>query len=317
MTSLPYLDRATLFGLLSWPQAVDALSTALRAGLDPAAALSRSSVPTTAGELLLMPAESADSVGFKLVSLAPGNPSLGKPRIQGLYVLFDAKTLSPQVLIDGSALTSLRTPAVSALAVRHLAAADAQRLTVFGSGPQSLDHVRAIAAIRPITSVRMVSRRSDAVKTACAALQEEGRQARPGTPQSVRDADIVVCATTSAVPLFDGDLLGDHACVVAIGSHQPGVRELDERVFGRARRVVVEDRRTALREAGDVMAAIETGTIGAGDLIDISDLVEKATSGGVPAAPSGISVFKSVGMGWQDLVIAEAASAAWLSRAPA
>ena len=304
MRSLPYVDAAALTGLVSWRRAQDALASALLAGLDPAAGLPRVSVPTTAGELLLMPAETADAVGFKLLSLAPGNPALGHPRIQGLYVLFDAATLSPQLLIDGSALTSLRTPAVSALAVDHLAVADARVLTVFGTGPQALGHVQAIASIRPIDRVRVVSRRPEAAAALCAAIRADGMGAEPGTDGSIGGADIVVCVTTSAVPVFDGDLLDDHACVVAIGSHQPGVRELDDRVFARAAHVVVEERVTALREAGDVIAAVEAGVLAATDLLTLTEILTGSIR-------RGLSVFKSVGMGWQDLVIAQAAHAAW------
>lgn len=138
-------------------------------------------------------------------------------------------------------------------------------------------------------------------------MRDAAIAAEPGTGGAVRGADIVVCATAAAVPLFDGDLLPAHACVVAIGSHQAQVRELDDRVFARAGRVVVvEERATALRGAGDVILAIEAGAIGASHLIDLGEMItlDRAT---------GLSVFKSVGMGWQDLVLAEALRAAWLS----
>ena len=310
MRPLPFLDASTLASLISWREAQDALENALRGGLDLAAAVPRAAVPTRSGELLLMPAESISAVGFKLLGLAPGNPAIGLPRIQGLYALFDADTLSLQLLIDGPALTLLRTPAVSALAVRYLAVPEAQVLTIFGTGPQARAHVQVIASIRPISTVNVVARRLEAAAAMCAELDDVGLAAHPGTETSVSDADIVVCVTTSAVPLFDGELLADHACVVAIGSHQSGVRELDDRVFARASRIVVEDHRTALREAGDVIMAIESGALVASDLLDMTQML---------AAPEvvGLSVFKSVGMGWQDLAVAEAARAAWRSAVPA
>lgn len=310
MRSLPFLDASTLTSLVSSHQAQAALERALRSGLDRPVSLPRVAVPIRSGELLLMPAESGDAAGVKLLGIAPGNPSAGLPRIQGLYVLFDADTLTPQLLIDGSALTLLRTPAVSTLAVQHLASPNAQVLTIFGTGPQSKAHVQAIAAIRPISAVRVVARRPEAAAALCKTLRADGIAADPGTEQDVADADIVVCATTSAVPLFHGELLTDHACVVAIGSHQRGVRELDEQVFARASRVVVEDCETALREAGDVIRAIDCGTLMTSDLIDMVQML-------YAPSPQGVSVFKSVGMGWQDLAVAEAAHAAWLSGAPA
>ena len=107
---------------LSPREAVDALEAALRAGLDPDADPPRQAVGTEAGELLIMPSASPGAAGVKLVTVAPGNPERGLPRIQGVYVLFDPATLAPGRAVDGIALTNLRTAAVSALAVRHLAA---------------------------------------------------------------------------------------------------------------------------------------------------------------------------------------------------
>ena len=134
----------------------------------------------------------------------------GEPRIQGVCVVFDAATLAPVALVDGIALTNVRTPAVSALAVRALAAPDARRLLVFGRGPQAHGHVEAIRAVRPIEHVDMVGRDADGVDALVAA------------------ADIVCCATTAREPLFDGSLVADHATVVAIGSHEPDAREVDD-----------------------------------------------------------------------------------------
>lgn len=308
VNSLPYIDADTLTSLLSWAQAIDALEQFLRTGVDLAGAPPRGAVPTAHGELLLMSAESAEAVGFKLVSVAPDNPGIGLPRIQALYTLLDAPTLTPRVLVDGTALTSLRTPALSALAASRLAVADARTLTVFGAGPQARAHVHALSSVRPVERVRIVARNADRAAKLAAQLSEEGFPATAGTADSVRTADIVVCATTSSVPVFDGSLLADQACVLAVGSHHPDRRELDERVFARAERIVVEERAAALREAGDVILAMEIGACAADDLIDVAELMVLPPS-------SGLSVFKSVGMGWEDLVVAEAAYARWLGPA--
>ena len=299
MTGIPFLDAATLRSLMPWPAAIDALAAALRAG-DTGTQPPRVSVPVAGGELLLMPAESAGSAGVKVLGIAPGNPASGRPRIQGLYVLFDAATLTPRLLVDGPALTALRTPAVSALAAMHLAAPGAARLVVFGAGPQARGHVEALGSVRPLDTVLVVGRNASRTSTFVAELVAAGYPAVVGTPDAVAEADLVVCATTSAQPVFDGRRLAPHACVLAVGSHEPGVRELDDVVFDRAERVVVEDRSTALREAGDVIAAIATGSCAPAALIELAKLLTMSP------AP-GISVFKSVGMGWQDLAVAEAA----------
>ena len=306
MNALPYLDAATVTGLLPWRVAVEAIEDALRraAATGGAAGPPRVAIPVPGGELLLMPAASAAAVGVKVLTIAPDNPAVGRPRIQGLYVLFDPATLAPWLLIDGTALTTVRTPAVSAFAATHLAAPAASRLIVFGTGPQARGHIEALSSVRALATVLVVARNPLQSRKFVAQLVADGYPAVAGTPDAVDEAELVVCATTSAVPVFDGCRLADHACVLAVGSHQRGVRELDETVFARAERVVVEDRDTAIREAGDVIAAIEGGSCSADALIELPELLTMSPS-------DGISVFKSVGMAWQDLAVAQAAGNRW------
>ncbi|MGW0199005.1 ornithine cyclodeaminase family protein, partial [Nonomuraea sp. NPDC003201] len=161
MTGLPYLDAATVERLVPMGRAVRILEDALRAGLDPEATPQRPIVDLPAGQLLLMPAAAGRYAGVKAVTIAPGNPDRELPRIQGTYLLFDGDTLTPLAALDGIALTSLRTPAVSALAVSHLADGDARRLVVFGSGPQAWGHVLALREVRPIEDVTVVGRDRD------------------------------------------------------------------------------------------------------------------------------------------------------------
>ena len=302
MKALPFMDADALTRAVSWQQAILALSDALSAGLDVGSVPPRSRMPTAHGELMLMPAGSATALGVKLLGIAPANDHRGLPRIHALYVLFDPVTLAPRLLIDGTALTTLRTPALSALAVQQLSSPDAATLTVFGSGPQAGAHVAAIRAVRPITAVTVVGRNPVRAADLAVQLRTDGLEVGLGGPDAVRDADVVVCATNSGVPLFDGNLLADHACVVAVGSHQPDARELDDRVFIRAARVVVEERATALREAGDIVLAIGAGALTPEALTPLADLP------GLPPI-DGLTVFKSVGMGWQDLAVAAAAAA--------
>jgi ornithine cyclodeaminase len=283
--SLPYLDGE----LLAPVEAVDALEASLRDGLDVDADPPRSSVRAGAGELLLMPSAAGGGLGVKLVSIAPD----GDPRIKGVFVLFDGTTLAPVALVDGIALTDVRTSAVSALAVRHLAP-DARRLVVFGTGPQARAHVAALRAVAPIEHVGVVGR--DRSRTAAFA-EEVGGEVADG----VAGADLVCCATTAREPLFRGEDAEPHATVVAIGSHEPDAREVDEQFVRRAT-VVVESRASALREAGDVVMAVAAGALDAGDLHDLAELVR-----GEVLIRTGPRFFKSTGMAWEDLVIATAA----------
>ena len=301
---LPFLDAAALAERLSMSDAVDALEAALQAGLDPAADPQRTSVPTPNGDLLLMPS-AAGAVAVKLVSIAPANPDRGLPRIQGVVVLFDPVTLTPVALIDGAALTTLRTPAVSALAVRHAARADAHRLVVFGSGPQADGHIAAMRAVRPITDVVIVGRdpgRAQALADRWSGRTAPGLTTRVGSAADVADADLIVCATTAREPLFDGRSVRPGACVVAVGSHEPSARELDADLVRRSR-IVVEDVATALREAGDLILA----DVPASDLLTLADLVHARRA---PQREPSPVVVKTVGMAWQDAVVAAAAHSA-------
>jgi ornithine cyclodeaminase/alanine dehydrogenase-like protein (mu-crystallin family) len=243
----------------------------------------------------------------KLVTVAPENPERGLPRIQGVYVLFDPATLAPAALVDGIALTNLRTAAVSALAVRHLAAAGAKRLVVFGTGAQGWAHVGAVRAVAPdIARVDVIARDRERLGTFVARCRagHDGLEAHAATPDAVAGADVVVCATTAREPLFDAALVPDDATVVAIGSHEPAAREVDAALAGRAT-VVVESRASALREAGDVIGAIDEGALRADDLVPLAALV-RGDSGPAPGRPR---LFKSTGMAWEDLVVAAAVHA--------
>ena len=262
---------------LTAAQAADALEAALRGGLDPEADPPRASVPVEGGELLVMPSAAAGHPVVKLVTIG------GDPRIQGVCVVFDRETLSPVAVLDGIAVTNLRTAAVSALAVRHLARPDAGRLLIFGRGPQAQAHEAAMREVRPIDHVDMVGRDHGDIDELVAA------------------ADIVCCCTTARAPLFDGALVADDATVVAIGSHEPAARETDDALAARAT-IVVESRASALREAGDVIAAIAAGATSADRLVTLAALVR----GEAAPDPGRPRLFKSTGMSWEDAVVAAA-----------
>ena len=300
---IPFLDAADVERLLPPAGAVDALERALLAGLDPEADPPRSIVEAPRGELLLMPSTAAGPVGVKLATIAPANPDRGLPRIQGVYALFDPETLAPVALVDAIALTSLRTAAVSALAVRRLASPEASRLLVFGTGPQGWAHVLAMREVRPIVSVLVAGRDPGRLQTfvhRCRSLGIEAAVADASTAP-VKEADVICCCTTARKPLFEGALVADGACVVAVGSHEASARELDAGLLGRST-VVVEAVSPALREAGDVIQAVDSGELLAESIVTLPALVR----GGATAAPDRPRVFKSTGMAWEDAVVAAA-----------
>jgi ornithine cyclodeaminase/alanine dehydrogenase-like protein (mu-crystallin family) len=283
--------------------AIDALEEAFRA-LDPGAGPLRTNVETPRGTLLLMPAFGEAGVGVKLVALTPTNPSRGLPFVQASYVLFDAETQSPEAVLDGAALTALRTAAVSGLATRLLAREDAARLVMFGAGVQARSHLEAMRTVRPsVRDVVVVSRSQGPADALTADARAAGLTARLGQPADVAEADLVCTCTTSEEPLFDGALLPPGAHVNAVGSSLPETRELDTETVRRAR-LVVETRVVALAEAGDLLIPIAEGAIDAGHVA--ADLTEAVRGTPVRRSPEDVTVFKSVGMAFEDLVVARA-----------
>ena len=169
---------------LGWAAAIDAIRAAIvsdsATGVPP-----RTVVDVRAGQLLLMPAAVDRYAGVKVVSIAPDNPVRGLPRVQGAYLLFDATTLQVAAVLDGVALTTLRTAAVSALAVDRLARPEEARLVVFGCGPQARGHIEALSQVRPIRQVTIVEPERQSGRSPGPALCG-GRRPRVGRPPGSR-----------------------------------------------------------------------------------------------------------------------------------
>jgi ornithine cyclodeaminase len=302
---LGHIAASELSAVLPWGAAVDALESAFQTE-DPSAGPVRSHLAVPGGEMLLMPAQTSTDVGVKLVTLAPGNAGIGLPFIQGLYILLSPGTLTPELLIDGAALTRLRTAAVSALATRWLAPPDARHLVLFGAGQQAEPHAIAMAAVRPIERVTVVSRGARRARDLVDRLAAVGFDARTGTPDAVEEADIVCTCTTSPAPVFPTSRLREGAHVNAVGAYRPDRRELDGALLARSL-LVVETRASALAEAGDILLAIAEGHISPSDIAgELADVVHGRVRRGHPRETT---VFKSVGLGIEDLVLARAAQA--------
>ena len=298
----------------SFLSAVNAIEEALLGGLDPAGDLPRSILPIEKGELLLMPSTSVEGSGIKVLTIAPNNPALNAPRIQGIYLLFDKENLAISSILDGAALTTYRTPAISFAAVRkglELSRGEISVL-VFGSGPQAISHIQTLAALDvKVTSVVFVVRDIEKAQkripdvaqmglTSDCAIHILGADSHE-VNQHLQQADLVIAATTARTPLFDSTLLKQSVIVIAVGSHEPDVREIDSKLVARAQ-VVVETRASALREAGDVIMAIGDGSITAQSLHELADVV----CGRTTLNREQPIFFKSSGMSWEDLVIARA-----------
>ena len=296
------LDHEEVRQRLSMGAAVDALEVAIlsgRIGRTPP----RQHLHDGEQELLLMPSFLEGGATVKLVGIDPANPARGLPRIQGVVVLFEGPGLSPSAVLDAAALTGLRTAAVSGLSTRYLARPDSERLVIIGAGPQAYAHLDAMVAVAPIREVRVVTRRREpADRLAQHARTVYGLSAEVAGADAVAGADLVCACTTSPTPVFDGAALPAGVHINAVGSYRPDLQELDVATV-RACRVVVEDRDAALRESGDLVQAAVAGW----DPASISADLEEVVRGRVPVRTSAQdrTLFDSVGLAYEDLIIAE------------
>jgi ornithine cyclodeaminase len=307
------IDAATLHRLLPRCDAVAAIESVLKDGLDPEQDTPRVSTPVPGGEILLMPSRGDRFAGVKIATVAPGNSARGLPKIQGLYVLLDADTLAPVAVMDGAELTLIRTPAVTVTAIKHLLLAGTgglrvDRLVVFGTSVQALAHVRTATEVLDVGEVIVIGRRPDAaarLAATVAGIASENVQSGAGTPARVGgvadldDADVIVCATSSREPIFDGSRAKSSAVVAAIGSHGLDAREIDPELARRAD-VVVEARASALREGGDLIPARSVEEWERYPPANLAELV----AGAVRRRPDSPALFTGVGMSWEDLAVA-------------
>lgn len=282
--------------------AIDSLRSALIAG-DDLRSVPRTTFDADHGSVLLMPAASARHVGVKLVSVAPDNAARGLPRVQGVYVLMNATTLTPVWQADAAPLTVLRTTAVSMLGVLTIQAAIGRAAVdsavVFGSGPQAEAHVRAIDELGLARRCTIVGRTSDAATRAAAAWSKPTLLVAAGNARDVQGAGLVVCCTSAATPLFDADDVDASAVVVAIGAHTPDHREVPTGVMAHAD--IVTDGASAGGTAGDILRAAQ----------DVGHGLPSSTLGSIlrgeaDVRAAGPWVFKTVGEAWQDLAVAAA-----------
>ncbi|MES2886448.1 MAG: ornithine cyclodeaminase family protein [Pseudomonadota bacterium] len=216
--------------------------------------------------------------------------------------LFDTATGQPLAVMQGQALTRVRTPALTALAARH-GSVNPRKLAVFGAGLQGRAHVEALVEALPLQQVDVVDLAD--VSTWCAEVSQQlGVPVRQCAAEAALDgADVVVTATRAKTPLFDGRRLKPGAFVAAVGISLPTGRELDDHTLARAARVVVEWKPQSLLEAGEVVLGRQAGVVH--DDERLVDMREIAAGQAVwRQSPDEVVVFKSVGVGLTDLAAA-------------
>ena len=269
--------------------------------------------------LLLMPAWTRGTkghLGIKVVTVFPDNGKRSLPSIYGQYLLLDGTTGETVALLDGTMLTKRRTACASGLASRYLSRPDARRLLMIGTGALAPQLIRVHAKVRPIEEVAIWGRRPEQAQRLAEELSASLPLAlsrpitvRPVTErrQAVGEADIISCATLSASPLVEGNWLREGQHVDLVGAYTPQMRESDDEAVQRAQ-VYVDTRAGALKEGGDVVQPLASGTIKETDVIaDLYELTRGQRPGRAPGDATSITLFKSVGAALEDLAAAELA----------
>jgi ornithine cyclodeaminase/alanine dehydrogenase-like protein (mu-crystallin family) len=251
----------------------------------------------------LMPAHRAgDSplYSLKTVCVFPDNPKRGLDAHQGTVTLFDGETGEVRALMNASAVTAIRTAAVSAVATRLLAREDARELGVLGAGVQAHSHLEALRLVRDFDHVRIYS---PTAEHAVLLAEEAGAEAVGSAEEAVRGADVVVTATSSSEPVLEREWLKQGAHVNSVGGRPPVMRELDTATIADSS-FFVDRRESAEAEAGDYREALESGAIGAGHIkAEIGEILIGAAPGRV--TPDELTVFRSLGLAVEDLAAAE------------
>jgi ornithine cyclodeaminase/alanine dehydrogenase-like protein (mu-crystallin family) len=266
-------------------------------------------VPRHRGVTLFMPAYLAadDQMAVKIVSVFNDNPALGLPLIHALVVVVDAVTGRPRAVMDGTALTALRTGAASGAATDVLARPDARRAAVFGAGTQGRTQLEAVCAVRPIEEACVY----DVAADRAGAYAEEMGQALSvpvrvaGTPEeAVRQADVICTATTATSPVFDDADVQPGTHLNAVGAYTPEMQEIPVETVLRAR-VLIDQREASLAEAGDLLIPMQQGLMTEGHIAgELGEVVAGRKVG--RTSPEEVTLFKSVGVAVQDVAAAAA-----------
>jgi ornithine cyclodeaminase/alanine dehydrogenase-like protein (mu-crystallin family) len=246
------------------------------------------------GFLGLMPSYRGD-YGLKEVCVFPGNPARGLDTHLGAVLLHSGDTGQLLAVMNASAITAIRTAAVSAVATKLLAREDAHVLAILGAGVQAQSHMEAIPVVRKINEVRIFSRGQEKAKK----LATGNRQLVDSAEKAVRGADIIVTATSSKEPVVKREWIKPGAHINAVGSSVKTTRELDSETV-KAASLFVDRRESTINESGDyLMAGVGPDHIRA-ELGEI--LIGKAKG---RTSTDEITLFKSLGLAIEDLASAQ------------
>jgi ornithine cyclodeaminase len=296
-----FLTEADVRQLLTMELTLDAVERAHRAyavGRAVDIPRQRTRVPTASLHILQGALLDDGVMGYKAYTAS-------KEGVRFLVHLFDAKTGKLQAVVEADYLGMMRTGAAGGVAVQALARPEAATVGLIGAGWQAQSQLEALCKVRPIQQVKLFSRDAEKRRLASADFSKRfGIEVLPAetAEAAVRDSDIIVTITTASSPVVLGDWLAPGMHINAAGSNAIIRREIDEKAVGRADLVCVDSRATALREAGDLLPALEKGRLHEGQLVELGEVLSGIRPG--RSGPEAVTLFESQGMAIQDLAVA-------------
>jgi len=219
------------------------------------------SIPEKQGWLGVMPAylAQAGALASKIVTVYQDNATRrGIPNVLASVVLNDLETGRVQAIMEGSQITAMRTGAVSGVATKYLARADANRVGIFGAGVQARKQLQAVCEVRRIRSALVYDISKESTKDFIAESAKAGMtvSVADSPEEIVHESDIIVTATTSNTPVFSGRHIKPGTHINAIGAFTPATRELDNETISTSK-IVVDSIDAALAEAGDIIIPLK------------------------------------------------------------
>jgi ornithine cyclodeaminase/alanine dehydrogenase-like protein (mu-crystallin family) len=296
-----YLTEDEVSQLISMDLALDAVSTAFRKlAVEEAVNIPRQRCQTDHVMLHVLPAaaKTLGVLGFKAYTTSKNGARFH-------VTLYDGKSGEMTALIEADLLGQFRTGAASGIATKKLARADARTVGCLGAGKQARTQLLAICKIRPIERVYVYCRDTQRLNSFASAVQHEtGVEVIPvqRPEDAVKGLDIIVTATTAREPVLFGDWISKGQHLNLIGSNFLAKAEADLEVFRKANRVVVDSKEQAKMEAGDFVASINAGVLLWSDVLELAPVLVNRYPG--RESPEDITIFKSLGIGIEDLALA-------------
>jgi ornithine cyclodeaminase len=302
-----YFDSQTIENIASFPEWVDMMEKALQQSIEPGGYVmpKRMHLDYKADTFLLMPCITDEYWVTKLVSFCPGNKSLGRPSIYGTVVLNDTKTGEPLAIMDGSAITAMRTAAATAVGIRHLSPADSHSLGIIGAGTQGIWQALFACSEREIHEIWAFDQNRENLLHFAEIIKIRYPRIRviqaTDSSEVALNSDIIISATNSQHPVFpDEKELFTGKTFIGIGSYKPDCREFPEQLFRQLDNIYV-DTLDGKTESGDLVTPVKNNWIADKQICSLGSLLK---GDNIPT-PNPTRLFKTVGFALLDLFAAK------------